>query len=162
MVAIRRLKQDRWKEYRDFRLLALKTNPEAFGKTWEEESRLTEKEWKRRLPNVLFAVDDDRIIGMTSVVRDLEQAHKHVIHFYSVFVKPEYRRSGIGSMLMKEALRVAGTFSECVKIKLNINKENTAARKLYEKSGFTIAGELKKELLVNSVYYDEYVMEKLL
>jgi hypothetical protein len=36
---------------------------DTLGGSFEEEERLTEKEWKRRIHSVLFALSDDRPVG---------------------------------------------------------------------------------------------------
>jgi|APSaa5957512576_1039674.scaffolds.fasta_scaffold163624_1 ribosomal protein S18 acetylase RimI-like enzyme len=53
-----------------------------------------------------------------------------------LFVHPDHRRKGVGQMLLNQVLsRLAGT------IKLNVAKNNIAAKKLYEKHGFKIERE---------------------
>ena len=47
-----------------------------------------------------------------------------------------------------------------IKINLNVNPKQKAAVKLYRKFGFKVVGLLKKDLFVNSKFYDELIMEK--
>ena len=46
MVKVKKLYEKRWKEYRDLRLKALKSDSIAFGSSYEEEAIMTEDEWK--------------------------------------------------------------------------------------------------------------------
>ncbi len=61
-------------------------------------------------------------------------------YLYSFRIRPEFRGAGVGSRLLEEAeqdLRRRG-FREAT---LNVGRENGAARKLYERHGYRVAGE---------------------
>ncbi|MBI2011554.1 hypothetical protein HYS91_02180 [Candidatus Daviesbacteria bacterium] len=51
-IEIIKLNPNRWEEYKELRLQALKENPEAFGSTYEEAADKPDKEWKSRLEKV--------------------------------------------------------------------------------------------------------------
>jgi|SRR3989344_6507210 len=53
----------------------------------------------------------------------------------SVDVDKDHRKKGIGIILMKKAIELAKK-NKVDSIDLNVNKENIAAKKLYEKAGF--------------------------
>ena len=58
----------------------------------------------------------------------------------NVAVAPEYRRAGIGSMLIKKLIECA--VSEGLsQLTLEVRHSNTAAQRLYEKYGFETVGE---------------------
>lgn len=84
---------------------------------------------------------EDRIIlfnntgaGRLIVVRTNEE-----IRLADVALLPEYRRAGIGTALVKDLLSEA---SETGKpIRLQVERENQHARRLYERLGFTTPGE---------------------
>ena len=63
-------------------------------------------------------------------------------HMVSVAVLPEYRRRGIGRILVEEALR--GIWSrQCVEMYLEVRCSNNDAVRLYENLGFVIRQQLK-------------------
>ena len=162
MIAVKKLEEDRWKEYRDLRLEALKKEPIAFGSSYYEEKNISEEEWRRRIGNALFALSKDKLIGMIVHVQGNKIKAKHIANIYGVYVTEQYRGQGVGSKLIDSALEEIQKSKDVVKIKLTVNPEQKAAVKLYQNNGFKIVGQLEKELLVDGIFYDELIMEKLL
>ena len=69
---ITRLPVERWRKYRELRLRALKTDPQAFGQSWEEAVKHPEERWRERLIDaaqgkswLVFAERDGELIGMS-------------------------------------------------------------------------------------------------
>lgn len=161
MIEVKKLSDDRWKDYQDLRLAALKSDPIAFGSSYEEEIIISEEEWKKRIKNTLFALLNDKPIGMIVYIFDSKLKTKHVANIFGVYVKKEYRGQGIGKKLIESAISLIKKNKNIVKIKLNVNPEQKATVKLYEKYGFKTVGMLKNELYINGKFYDELIMEKL-
>jgi RimJ/RimL family protein N-acetyltransferase len=162
MIVVKKLEEDRWKEYRDLRLEALIKEPIAFGSSYDEEKNLSEEEWRKRIGNAFFAMSEDKPIGMIVYVRDNKIKTKHIGNIFGVYVTREYRGKGVGKKLMDIVLAQVQKSKDVVKIKLTVNPEQKVAVKLYQNCGFKIVGQLKKELYVEGKFYDELSMEKLL
>ncbi len=162
MIEIKNLPITRWKEYKNLRLEALKSDPLAFGSSYPEEKKLKEEEWKRRIVNTVFALSNDKLIGMVGYVFRKRTKLKHVADIFGVYVNNKYRGQGIGRELLKAAISTISKNKKIIKIELSANTEQKAAIKLYEKNGFTIAGKLTKEFKVNGKFFDEVIMEKLI
>ncbi|MBI1744339.1 GNAT family N-acetyltransferase [Candidatus Acetothermia bacterium] len=160
MIEVKKLPEDRWKEHRDLRLEALQSDPIAYSSSYEYTEQLSEDVWKRRLSNVLFALSDDKPVGMIVYYFESETKIQHIANIFGVFVKKEYRGQGVGKKLMQSALSEIVKNSAIAKVKLTVTSVQTAAVKLYEKFGFKTVGKLEKELFVDGRYYDELVMEK--
>jgi len=60
-------------------------------------------------------------------------------HLNSIAVRGKLKRKGIASVLMREMIRIARRRG-CVHGTLEVRRSNLAARKLYEKFGFTMRG----------------------
>ncbi len=73
--------------------------------------------------------ENSEIIGTSWMTYDGRRIYLH--HFC---IKPEYQRSGLGTALGKESLKFIK--KKGVQVKLEVHKNNTAAKKLYEKLGF--------------------------
>ncbi len=163
MVRISKLPSSRWKDYRSIRLRALRSDSRAFGSSYEEEKELEPKDWKRRISNAYFALsDDDKPVGTIVVFIENRPKTRHIANIFGVYVDKEYRGCGIGRMLLDRALHEVTRKKGIAKVKLQVNTKQVAAVRLYEKFGFKPIGVMKKELRVNSKYYDELCMEKLL
>lgn len=160
MIEIVDLPAERWEDFRSLRLKALRSDPTAFGSSFEEEELFTEEEWKRRIRNTIFALSNDRPVGMIVYVSDRTKT-RHVAEIFGVYVEAEYRGRGIGRRLLEEAQSRIRKERNIVKVKLAVNSEQRVAVKLYRNAGFVVAGKLK-ELKTGRGYFDELIMELLL
>lgn len=104
MPEITRLPQERWREYRELRLAALKTDPEAFSSSYEEEAKFSVGKWKERMKGVVFALAEGEPIGMVGYAFKDKAKTSHIAHVYSVYVAPEHRGKGVGGALLKAAI----------------------------------------------------------
>jgi len=107
-MKIRSLVQSDLARFRALRLEALKSDPDAFGETFEDAARLDDGEWSDKLSRTLSSGDvifvaevGDGFAGMCGVGEDrTRRGHGFV---WGVFVKKAYRESGAGSRLMDAA-----------------------------------------------------------
>ena len=107
-MIIRALVESDFARFKALRLDALKSDPDAFGETLEDASRLTDDEWAEKLSRTLssgdtifVAEDGDEFVGMCGVGEDrTRRGHGFV---WGVFVKKPRRKSGAGSRLMDAA-----------------------------------------------------------
>ena len=165
-IIIKKASISDWKIYREIRLDALKTNPESFGRSYEEEAWRNASEWKKGFKDKnrikLVALDGEKAIGV--VVNSFEPLSNlaHVANIFSVYVKPEYRGKGISTQLMRRAIGIIKSQKRIKKVKLSVVTKQLAAINLYKRFGFKIVGKLIRELKVKNRYYDEYVMELIL
>jgi len=162
LFEIRKLPAERWKEHKALRLEALKREPSAFGSSFEEEKRLTEEEWRRRMQNVLFAMSKERPIGMIAYVFNDRSKTRHIAEIFGVYVNTRHRARGVGTALLTETLSLVRKNRRIVKVKLAVNSEQLAALRLYQSAGFVVSGREKKELKVGRKYIDLLAMELLL
>ena len=162
-VVIKKAALKDWKDYREIRLDALRTNPESFGSSYEEEFDRTESKWKEKLGDknraILLALDGEKAIGILIIIFESGIKLAHIANIFSVYVQPNYRGKGISTELMKEALSLIKSRRGTVKINLHVTTNQLPAINLYKKFGFKIAGELRKELKIKANYYNSYIME---
>jgi ribosomal protein S18 acetylase RimI-like enzyme len=160
MITIARLAESRWQEYRNLRLEALKNDPLAYGSSYEEELPYQEAEWRRRMQNVLFALEDGAPVGMIVCGRNNRLKTGHICGIYGVYINQDHRGRGTGKKLMDAALEEIKKMPGVVKIELAVNPTQKAAARLYRKYGFKVTGRVKKALRVNGKFYDELMMER--
>ncbi|QQR48953.1 GNAT family N-acetyltransferase [bacterium] len=157
-IGIIQLPPDSWQVYRELRLEALQNDPQAFGGSYEEEINLTPTNWQNRLKSMWFAWTDNQIIGMIGLVQNKEMGIKHYAFLVSLWVKPAYRRQGIGALLIKHVQKDAPT-KQLRKILLHVTKTQPGALRLYETVGFKKVGTLKENLFKDNRYLDQDLME---
>lgn len=169
-VKIITLDPERWQEYRELRLRALREEPAAFGSSYEENVDNPEDHWRGRLEEAqrkvetitLFAEVDGRLVGMMGAHRVLRIKTRHVATVYGVYVDPAVRGQGIGGKLMQGLLDEIRLIPEIVKLNLSVNSEQGEALTLYRRFGFEIIGISHQEMKLGDRYYDSLLMEKLL
>ncbi|CAK5277310.1 unnamed protein product [Mycena citricolor] len=140
-------------KYIGLRLLALKTNPEAFGSTYDRESKEPFEEFRKRL-NVkgrqTFVArrtvqgGGEEWVGTASILApemldELQGGYRHVL--VGMWVHADYRRNGLAKRLInagREWVRIStqGLPEEKRRLTLEVHGHNSAASALYEALGF--------------------------
>jgi ribosomal protein S18 acetylase RimI-like enzyme len=162
---ITRLPVERWPEYRELRLHALKTDPQAFGQSWDEADKYPEERWRQRLIDaaegrswLVFAEREGRLTGMAGAYQWPEDVEANRAMVIAVFVDPELRGQRIGERLVQAVLdQLAATGLDSAI--LAVNPEQTAAVRLYERMGFVATGS-EVNTLGNGQECEEIVMER--
>jgi len=91
---------------------------------------------------------DRRTVGFCSFWRVLDE-----LHINNIAVVPEFRRQGVGAALLTYVMAEGGRIG-AKRATLEVRRSNDAARALYERFGFTIAG-------VRPAYYTKPVEDAL-
>jgi RimJ/RimL family protein N-acetyltransferase len=160
-VAIRALGATDVEAYRDLRLTALASSPEAFGSSHEEEAQLSLDNFRARLaaagPDVIFgAFAQDLLVGMAGFVamRQLKKQHRGVL--WGVFLQPRWRGRGLGDRLVA---RVVEHAAEHVQIlQASVVTANQKARQIYARLGFVPYGIERQALRIDGRFYDEELL----
>ncbi len=82
----------------------------------------------------------------------------HKAFIWGLYVRPEARGQGIGTQLMRMALKCATEQLHVRQVNLGVNTTNTSAVTLYKKLGFSEFGLERGYLLVAGKLHDEYQM----
>jgi ribosomal protein S18 acetylase RimI-like enzyme len=158
------LPPEQWQPYKEIRLEALKMEPQAFGSSYTTMLQQPDTFWQGRLAEaalrngnwLLFARENDRIIGMIGAFANLEQNTVSVI---SVYVTPQARGKGVSKALMRAILEEISQLKRFQSVSLTVNKIQAPALHLYQHFGFKITRE-EDALMGDGNTYTEYHMEK--
>ena len=168
-ITILELPVERWQEYKDLRLTLLKTYPQAYSSTYEENVQRTDDEWKQYLQDnlddktiLLFAEVDGKVVGSVRAFFYDNPKEKHKASVFAMGVLPEFQGQGVGKKLLSTILEKIKSHPGMIKIDLDVTTTQTSAIHLYESLGFKKVGEYHKELFVDGTYYNLYEMELLL
>ena len=86
---------------------------------------------------VLLARIDRAYVGMAICFLGFSTFHaKPLINIHDFMVLKEFRGQGVGRALLKEIESIARD-RDCCKITLEVQENNTSARRLYRRNGFT-------------------------
>ena len=147
--------------YRDLRLEGLKTVPDAFGASFDDEAGKPLSWFEDRLENnvVIGAFGNGgEFVGVAGffVPAAAKMSHKGVL--WGMFVRPDARGTGLAKMLAERVIEEAKDVVE--ELLLTVNASNIAAVKLYRTIGFEEYGCERRALKVGSDYYDELLMAR--
>ena len=104
----------------------------------------------------LLALEGDRLVGSLSIRRDDHPATRHVATL-GMFVVVDRRGRGVGTALMREAMRWAGDHG-VERVELTVYPHNDAAMALYRRFGFEQEGRLVRHAKKSYGYEDEILM----
>ncbi|NUS64022.1 MAG: GNAT family N-acetyltransferase [Saccharothrix sp.] len=141
-MRLRRLGPDDWATWRDIRLTALGSDPEAFGSTLVVERAFDEARWRGLMTpehGVKVVAEDPEPVGLVAGVP--HEIHSDVLYLYSMWVKPEFRRRGVGEALVGDVLAWAREHG-WARVQLRVFQGNETARRLYARLGFAGEGEI--------------------
>ena len=113
------------------------------------------RSWRSDQASIVAAAGR-RVIGHLSISREDHPVNRHVASI-GMMVAPDWRRRGVGSALLHEALRWAREM-RVEKVALTVYPDNEAARALYRAFGFVEEGRMTGHSRKRVGYRDEIVM----
>ena len=157
-MLIRRLGTDDAAAYRDLRLEALRTVPEAFGSSYDEEKDRSLETFAETTERSYIAGGfvDERLAGMAGFYRLTGNKLAHRGNIWGVFVRPEFRGGGLARALLQDVIEHAR--GEVIQVHLSVVDGNEAALGLYRGLGFVAYGNEPRSLKIGSDFYDEHLM----
>ncbi|HEX5837856.1 MAG TPA: GNAT family N-acetyltransferase [Anaerolineales bacterium] len=166
-ITIRKLHPDESALYRAIRLQCLKTEPDHFGSTYEEESstpQLKFESWiKQDDPDhVMFgAFDEGQLIGIVGFARQERQRARHRGEVVQMYVDASHRGQRVGEGLLRGLLDQVFTLEGVEQVQLSVVAHNRAAIRLYERIGFRAFGVQPNYFKVGVHYFDQQFMQLL-
>ena len=158
---IRQLTSEDASAFKEIRMEALQTDPIAFAADYNDEKTFPVSNYIDWIDGkiVFGAFDASVMVGVASFTWEKTKSKlRHGGMIQSVFVKPGYRRKGIGTALFNAILDKLP--EEIEKVIIYVVKKNETAKSMYEALGFEQYGLEEKALKINGQYYDEYLMVK--
>ena len=139
--------ESRWETIRQLRLQGLKTDPDAFGSTYDFESAQPQQFWLDRIRNPdahqLLVTLDGQPVGLCVVFALQPQHWSHwragMGAIFGVWVHPSARGQAVAAALMSGAIEHAKKVG-LTSLVLEVGDENWPAIKLYARVGFEPTG----------------------
>lgn len=164
MIRIEQLRREQAGEFWKLRLEALKSHPEAFGSSYEEQAGTPMHEVELKINtepgNYIQGAftGKNELVGMAGFRREqaIKMHHKGMI--WGVYVSQASRGQGIAGKLIREILLRGEELEGLRQIQLAVVTTNLSAAALYKKLGFVTYGIEKDALRVQGQTYDEELM----
>lgn len=157
--SVRLLVPDEAEAFRDMRLEGLQKHPTAFMAEWEEESRRPLGWFMDRLKtNAVFGGfnESETFLGVIAVGQGQNSKTMHNAHIWGVYVKPEARGTGLAKLLLDAA--VSHALARCLTVRLTVEENNQAARRLYRAAGFREWATDFSAIQVDGIFHNEILM----
>lgn len=147
----------------NFRLQALRDNPESFGASYEEIlergiAGVTQGLRKKEITSddaTFGAFDGKTLVGIAGFHREeaIKKRHKGVI--WGMYVSQEQRGKGTGKALLQAAIAYTKTLEGLEQINLSVVLINKEARLLFISQGFQTYGVERHALKLHDRYFDQ-------
>ena len=146
MPSVRCLGAHEWRAYRDLRLRALGDSPDAFRSTREADRQRSDAYWAERLSSgaasgwdlPLVAEEGGDLVGLAW--GRIDPVAPGTVHLVQMWVAPESRGLGCGSMLL-DAVVTWARDAEARSVILSVTCGDKPAKRLYFRAGFRPFGE---------------------
>ena len=143
-IELRTISADDWQTWRAVRLAALTDAPGAFGSRLQDWADAPEDRWRKRLsiPGAinLLAFDGDRNAPVGMATGLLDEDNDGRAELISMWVSPAVRGRGVAAALITAVARWAASTGAAT-LTLSVMPDNVAARRTYERNGFTVSHE---------------------
>jgi len=125
----------------------------------EETVYLTDviKKMEQGIAVKVLAFIDSKMVGNADVVGQ-EKRSKHVA-VLGLTVKKDFRNEGIGKEMLVTLIDLAKQMG-FLQVRLSCFANNTLACDLYKAFGFSVVGQIPKQILYKGDYVDELIMTK--
>ncbi len=151
------------------RLEALTAHPEAFAADVEITKTRGAQAWADQISRevldqsgvIILATAGSELIGMIGVGRGHWPKTQHSAIIWGVYVRPAWRGMRIADAILEECFRWSGEHGIVV-VKLGVVTSNVAAIHCYKRVGFTIYGTEPESNYLDGIYYDEYLMARII
>jgi GNAT superfamily N-acetyltransferase len=144
VIRLQALTADDWRLWRELRLKALALDPDAFAARLADWQGVADREdrWRARLSipggRDVVAWWGDQPCGMAS---GIPHDRADWLNLISMWVSPRVRGHGVGDALVADIVRW-GRDGGSVGLRLDVAERNQAARRLYERHGFQLSGDV--------------------
>ena len=139
----------------------IEISPGEFTRTVEEEAGFLAEFAQPKNSIFLVAEAEGQIVGMLNCKGSNRVAIRHAVAL-GMSVDQDWRRQGIGSQLMAQAIAWAKSTGIISRIELAVFERNEKAIRLYQKFGFEIEGKRRKAVFRDGEYLDGLIMALLL
>lgn len=136
-------------------------SPGEFNLTVEQEQAILEE--YSAAPNSIYLLAEigAEVVGVLNCKGGNRQSTRHAVTL-GMSVARDWRDSGIGSLLLGQAISWARQNELVRRIELAVFVENERAIHLYRKFGFEQEGRLRKAIYRDGAYHDNAIMALLL
>lgn len=165
-IQIRPIRETDLTAYRDIRLEALQSHPEAYGSDYADQFADPESVWAGRIRGSLDGIasrillaetDAGDLVGLSAVYREKGAKVCHSGTLVSVYVRPPWRGRGIAEQMIDRVADWCASVGIRI-LRLTVVTSNVPAIRCYARCGFVVCGIQRETIRVGTQYHDELLM----
>ena len=140
---VRRLRPDDAAAFVRVRREALEGAPFAFGASPEDDFACSEdfvRDALARRDQAIVGAFAPELAGVVGVYREKARKAAHKARLWGLYVRPEFRRLGLGLVLVRQAIEFARTLDGVRCLDLCVTEKAAGATALYQRLGFRVWG----------------------
>ena len=151
-------------DFQKLTLLSLKTDPEAFLTTLEQESKYLPINYVNRIRFAtkapIFGIygffQNSMLIAVAQLADEYHFKMKHLANIYGLYVHPDHRKKSLATKLLTHLISQAKKAPQLEQIHLRANSDNQPAIALYLSLGFSHFATRKQAVKeADNTYQDE-------
>lgn len=108
---------------------------------------------------VFGVFDGEKLAGVSCLTRKDSNKYRHKAFLWGMYIYPEYRNSGVSSMLMEHAIDWCRSQGGIMAIQLFVTTTNAAGIKLYKRYHFASYGTERNHMFSAGSFHDAELME---
>jgi GNAT superfamily N-acetyltransferase len=145
ILTVRPFASHEWRVYKDLRLHALADSPDAFGSLLATEQQRSDADWESRLESGASSGLDLPLVAEVDGVPAglawgrIDRADFSLANLYQMWVAPDYRRNGLGRVLLETVIAWAKE-KDVHHLDLGVTYRESPAMRLYQRLGFEATG----------------------
>jgi ribosomal protein S18 acetylase RimI-like enzyme len=160
--AIRRLRSDDARAYRAVLIEALILHSDSFREDYRVEvaHSLSDVGDELERSGVFGAWIDNKLVGIGGYTRHSDSKCRHRGSVSRVYVKQQFRRNGIASLLLQEIIQYAANYVDQLEAEVTVKSENVIS--IFERYGFRMCGLSLRGIRVDQEELDVWTLVRLL
>jgi len=135
--------------FKNFRLMALKVNPESFASSYADEVTKTPEEWQDTVQGsdhqVFGLFENEDLIGITACFTWREDPAGETALLAMSFVKPEFRDRGLSRLLYEGRLDWIRSRKQFKRVVVSHRLSNDISRRANQRHGFVFTGRIPRK-----------------
>ncbi len=147
---IKNLPLERWEEFKNLKIEAIKDSPSAFSHELSEAESQPDESWRsvlnkniERKSIVIFLESEEKLIGLIGGRVYSKEMFKHNASIDTLYINKKYRGRGLAELLEKTIIEMISQNPQVINIICEVSSSQVASLALQKKLGFQVSGVLK-------------------
>jgi len=144
-IIFRELNEADASAYQALRMKALREEPHAFTRSYDDECTLSNHDFKVHLTATdnrftMGVFEGNNLVACVHFSRLPQSQRRHLGEITDLYVEPSYRSEDIGKELISDCIERATDMSYLAYLDATCSSESTHAMRLFERAGFEVWG----------------------